>query len=58
MEEREFCSIEFTNLNLGQMLFVHAVVVPELHAVLNKYAKDIAELEVCADAKVFHMVTN
>lgn len=43
--KREFVSIEFKKMNMGQMLFVQAVVLPEIIGVLDKYAKDIAELE-------------
>lgn len=46
-EKKEFCSILFNDLNLGQMLFVQAVVIPEINAVLNKYAKEIAEIGGC-----------
>lgn len=48
MEEKkkEFCSILFHDLNMGQMVFVQAVVIPEINTVLNKYAKDIKDLEV------------
>lgn len=45
MEERkEICSIEWNCANLGQLLFVQAVVLPEIISVLEKYADDVAEL--------------
>lgn len=44
--EKEFVSIEFKDLNLAQLLFVQAVVMPEITALLDRYAKDLVELGV------------
>lgn len=42
---KEFVSIEFHDLNVGQLLFVHAIVMPEIMTVIAKYVDDIDELE-------------
>lgn len=44
-EEKELVCIEFKNMNMGQLLFVHAVVVPEIELVLAKYVKDLKQLQ-------------
>lgn len=40
----ELVSIEWKNLNVGQMLYVHAVVVPRIEEVLCDYVLDLKEL--------------
>lgn len=43
-DEREICSIEWNCKNLGQLIFVQAVVLPRIMDVLCEYANDLAEL--------------
>ena len=44
-EEKELVCIEFKNMNMGQLLFVQAVVIPEIELVLAKYVNDLKQLQ-------------
>ena len=52
----EVVSIEWKNLNVGQMLYVQTVVMPAVEDVLSKHVRDLKELvvtpkEVCLCSK-------
>ena len=42
-------SIGWHNLSIGQLLFVQAVVMPEIVAVVSKYMKEIIEIGECEE---------
>ena len=43
--DREIVSIEWKNLSLAQLLFVQAVILPEIESVLLEHVLDLKELE-------------
>lgn len=46
-EPKEIVSIEFHDLSVGQLVFVHAVVMPQIMDVIAKHMKDLEDLEDC-----------
>ena len=44
MEDKVKIDIVFDNLTLPQLVFVQGVVIPEIQAIVDRYAKDIDDL--------------
>lgn len=44
-EEKWGVEISVTPQTVGQALFIHAVVIPEIMAVIDRYSNDLKELE-------------
>lgn len=44
MEDKVKINIVFDNLTLPQLVFVQAVIMPEIQSVIDRYSADIDEL--------------